>query len=230
MKTGKTGKPEIKELYKIKEEELEQVYGMMTRAFKNYVKLVGTFPDWEDRQAAIEMVIRFYGAFDFRYGNAYSLDEELKEVLMIMFSEEENYSEERFRAAGSYSEEFNAAASRLSEEDRQRWWDFFDEVDRTEAELASIPDKYLYADLLCVAEDVQGQGRGSRLIRAACRYADEVGLPIMLFTNGTEDIRFYQKNGFRIIGVTSSEEFGFENTYVLYEPAGFGQEEEAADE
>lgn len=214
----KTRKPEIKELYKIKEEDQEQVYEMMTRAFKNYVKLVGTFPDWDDRQAAIEMVIRFYGAFDFRYGYAYSLDEDLKEVLMIMFSEEENYSEERFRAAGSYSEEFYAAASRLSEEDRQRWWDFFDEVDRTEAELASIPDKYLYADLVCVAEEAQGQGRGSRLIQAACRYADQVELPIMLFTNGAEDIKFYQKNGFRIIGVTSSEKFGFENTYVLYEP------------
>ena len=214
----KTRKPEIKELYKIKEEDQEQVYEMMTRAFKNYVKLVGAFPDWEDRQAAIEMVIRFYGAFDFRYGCAYSLDEDIKEVLMIMFSEEENYTEERFREAGSYSKKFYAAASRLSEEDRQRWWDFFDEVDRTEAELAAIPEKCLYADLLCVAEEAQGQGRGSRLIQAACRYADEVGLPIMLFTNGAEDIRFYRKNGFRIIGVTSSEEFGFENTYVLYEP------------
>ena len=83
---------------------------------------------------------------------------------------------------------------------------------------ATIPEKCLYVDLLCVAEDAQGQGRGSRLIQAACRYADEVGLPIMLFTNGAEDIKFYQKNGFRIIGVTSSEKFGFENTYVLYEP------------
>ena len=91
-------------------------------------------------------------------------------------------------------------------------------MDRTEAELAAIPEKCLYVDLLCVAEDAQGQGRGSRLIRAACRYADEVGLPIMLFTNGAEDIKFYQKNGFRIIGVTSSEKFSFENTYVLYEP------------
>lgn len=216
----KPRKPEIKELYQIREEDLEQVYQMMTKAFRNYVKLVGTFPDWEDRQAAIEMVIRFYGAFDYKYGSAYSLDEDMKEVLMIMFSEEEDYSEERFRAAGSYSEEFYAVASRLGEEGLRRWWDFFDEVDRTEAELATIPEKCLYADLLCVAEDAQGQGRGSRLIRAACHYADEIGLPIMLFTNGADDIRFYEKNGFRVIGVTTSEEFGFENTYVLYEPAG----------
>ena len=38
----------------------------------------------------------------------------------------------------------------------------------------------------------------------------------MLFTNGEDDIRFYEKNGFRIIGVTTSEEFGFENTYVTF--------------
>ena len=213
-------KPEIKELYKIKEEELEQACQMMTRAFQNYPKLIGTYPDWDDRQAAIEMVIRFYGAFDFKYGYAYSLDETMQEVLMIMFSEEENYSEERFKAAGSYSEKFYAAAARLSREQQQRWWDFFDAVDETEAALETIPDRYIYADLVCVAEESQGKGRGSRLIQAVCRYADEIGLPIVLFTNGEEDIRFYQKNGFKIIGVTTSEEFGFENTYVMYEPAG----------
>lgn len=213
-------KPEIYELYKIKEEELQQVYRVMFRSFRNYTKLVGTYPDWDDRQAAIEMVIRYYGAFDFRYGNVYSLDENLSEVMMIMFSEEEDFTEERFRAAGSCSREFEAAAARLSEENRRRWWDFFDELDRAEAALEGIPERYLYVDFLCVAEEVQGQGRGSRLIGAACRYADETGLPVMLFTNGEEDVRFYLKNGFRIIGVTASEEFGFENTYVLYEPNG----------
>lgn len=211
-------KPEIKELHKIERKDIEKVYGMMMKSFKNYPKLIGSFPDWEDRQAAIEMVIRYYGAFDFEYGYAYSLDETLSEVLMIMFSEEEVYTEERFEAAGSYSDEFRAAAARLGEEGVRRWWDFFDEVDRTEAELETIPDRYIYADFLCVSEEVQGQGRGSRIIQAACRYADEIGLPIMLFTNGEEDIRFYRKNGFKVIGVTKSEDFGLENTYVLYEP------------
>ena len=48
----------------------------------------------------------------------------------------------------------------------------------------------------------------------------------MLFTNGEEDIRFYRKNGFKVIGVTKSEDFGLENTYVLYEPK---ESAEAAD-
>ena len=42
----------------------------------------------------------------------------------------------------------------------------------------------------------------------------------MLYTNGEDDIRFYKRNGFKVVGVTRSEEFGFENTYVMYEPAG----------
>jgi len=192
---------------------------MMIRSFRNYEKLVGAYPDWDDRQAAIEMVIRLYGAFDFMYGSAYSLDPAMREAMMIMYSEEVDYSEERLAAAGCVSEGFQAAASRLSEEDRRKWWAFFDEVDRREAELTGIPERYLYVDFLCVDDAFQGQGRGSRIIQAACRCADAEGLPLVLFTNGEEDIRFYLKNGFRIIGVTTSEEFGFENTYVMYEPA-----------
>ena len=211
-------KPEIKELYKNREEDLENIYEMMIGSFKNYPKLIGAFPDWDDRQAAIEMVIRYYGAFDFAYGNVYSLDENGNEVLMLMYSEEEDYTEERFKAAGSDSEEFREAAARLGEENQKRWWGFFDELDLKEAELETIPDRYLYVDFLCVREGLQGQGRGSKIIGKVCRYADSVGLPVMLFTNGEEDVRFYLKNGFRIIGVTTSEEFGFENTYVLYEP------------
>ena len=75
------------------------------------------------------MVLRYYGAFDFKYGNAYSLDETVSEVLMIMYSEEVDYSDERLAAAGCDNEAFRRAASRLSEENVKRWWDFFEELD-----------------------------------------------------------------------------------------------------
>ena len=52
------------------------------------------------------------------------------------------------------------------------------------------------------------------MIRAFRNYPKLAGM----FTNGEEDIRFYLKNGFQIVGVTRSEEFGFENTYVMYFP------------
>ena len=210
-------KPEIKELYKIEQKDLENTFRMMIQSFRDYPKLAGMFTDWDDRQAGIEMTVRYYGAFDFMYGNAYSLDENMTDVVMLMFSDEQDFSEERFEAAGYNTEEFRCAASRLSEENQRKWWAFFDELDRTEAAL-QIPEPYLYVDFLCVSDDLQGQGRGSRLIQTVCRYADEIGMPVMLFTNGKEDIRFYKKNGFRIVGVTRSETFGLENTYVMYFP------------
>ena len=50
---------------------------------------------------------------------------------------------------------------------------------------------------------------------AICDYADEQGLPLMLFTNTEEDIRFNESFNFQIVGITESEEFGFHNTYML---------------
>lgn len=210
-------KPDIKELHKIEACDREKLFPMMIRTFRNYEKLVGSYPDWDDRQAAIEMVIRYYGVFDFAYGNVYSLDENMTEAVMVMFSDEAVYTDERFEAAGCDSAEFRQAASRLSEENIQRWWDFFDELDEKEVEL-DIPRPHIYVDFLCVSDEVQGQGRGSRIMQAIKNYADQQSLPVMLFTNGEDDVRFYLKNGFRILAVTKSEKFGFENTYVLYEP------------
>ena len=49
-----------------------------------------------------------------------------------------------------------------------------------------------------------------------CCYADNKKLPIMLFTNTEDDIRFYESLGFKVIGETASQKFGFTNTYLLY--------------
>ena len=113
-------KPEIKELYKIEQKDLENTFRMMIRSFRDYPKLAGMFTDWDDRQAGIEMTVRYYGAFDFMYGNAYSLDENMTDVVMLMFSDEQDFSEERFEAAGYNTEEFRCAASRLSEENQRK--------------------------------------------------------------------------------------------------------------
>lgn len=51
-----------------------------------------------------------------------------------------------------------------------------------------------------------------------CSYADDVNLPIMLFTNTEDDVKFYKSLGFHVIGETSSEKFGFTNTYLVYTP------------
>ena len=91
----------------------------------------------------------------------------------------------------------------------------FEELDRLEAGV-DIPRPHIYLDFLGVDEKYQHQGRGRKLMTEVCRYADNKELPIMLFTNTEDDIRFYESLGFKIIGKTASQKFGFTNTYLLY--------------
>ena len=207
---------DIKELYKIEEKECEALYQMYLQAFAQYPKLKFVFPEDEKRLHAVEMVLRFYGAYDFKYGVGYSLDDKLNEAVMMMHSDYMGYADELIEKAGCFNEGFEEAASHLTEEEQKIWWGFFDELDRLEVEL-ELPEPYLYLDMVAVRPGCQGQGRGSTIIRKICDYATEQKLPVMLFTNGERDIEFYQKNGFRIIGVTKSETYGFENTYMWYD-------------
>lgn len=190
---------------------------MLKGAFRNYEKLLGAYPDWDDRQAAIEMVIAYYLAYDLKYGAAYSLDEEINEVVILCHSDVMDYADWRLEEAHCENDAFRQAASRLSREQQDFWWDFFEEFDRQEAAL-EIPRPHIYVDYVAVRDGLQGQGRGSRIIGKLKEHADSCGLPIMLFTNGERDVKFYLDNGFRVLGVTSSEEYRFNNTYMLYEP------------
>lgn len=210
-------KPEIKELYKIEEKDYRKLYEMYLEAFADYPKLMKAFPDDEVRREAITMVVSYYLAYDLAYGAAFSTDENINEAITLLHSDEVDYSDERCAAAGCENNEFRDAAAKLSRQQIRRWWEFFDELDRTESEL-EIPSPHIYVDYVAVRSGLQGQGRGSGIISALRRYCDEIGLPAMLFTNGEDDVNFYLKNGFRIIGVTRSEEYGLENTYMLYEP------------
>lgn len=210
-------KPEIKELYKIREDEYESMYEMLLEAFEDYPKLKMAFPSKDTRLAAIEMVLRYYGAYDICHGNAYSLDENNNEAAAMMHSDFEGFPDELVQEADCENEAFLKASENLTEEEQERWWAFFEELDRQELAL-NIPKPHLYIDFFAVRKSMHRQGRGSELLQKICRYADAQGLPIMLFTNGEEDIQFYLKNGFRIYGVTKSDEFGFENTYMWYDP------------
>lgn len=209
-------KPDIKGLYRIQDKDYDNLYEMFKKTFRNYEKLVGAYPDWDDRQAAIEMVIAFYLDYDWKYGAAYSLSEEINEAVVVVDSADMDYSDERIKSADCEGERFRKAAEKLSSEQVDFWYGFFDEFDKKEAAL-DIPKPHIYVDYVAVRDEFQGQGKGSEIIGKLKEYADEVNLPIMLFTNGEMDVKFYLKNGFRILGVTTSEEFRFENTYMLYE-------------
>ncbi|MCB6993490.1 GNAT family N-acetyltransferase [bacterium 210820-DFI.6.37] len=207
---------EIKELYKLEKQDQEKLILTFMDAFRAYPKLTRAFPEKAAKDAALEATLRYYVAYDMEYGAAFSTDEEIKDGVCIVHSDDMEYTKERHIKAGSYSPEYQAAMDRLSLPQQQRRVELFDELDQLEKEI-SIPFPHLYADFLGVREAFQRQGRGRKLMRAVCDYAQKQGLPVMLFTNTDEDVAFYQSLGFKVIGIVESDRFGFINTYLLKE-------------
>lgn len=207
---------EIKGLYKLKKEDQEALVQTYMDAFRNYPKLMNAFPKEEAKEAALEATLRYYVAYDMEFGAAFSTDESVNDGICIVYSSEMNYTKERHEKAGSYSRKYQEAMDRLTPQEQKRRVELFDELDRLEKDVP-IPYPHLYADFLGVREAFQGQGRGKKLVNAVCSFAQEQGLPVMLFTNTPEDVNFYKSLGFKVIDIVQSEEFGFVNTYLLKE-------------
>ncbi len=210
-------KLQIPGLYRIPGCDYEKIIKIYMDAFRSYPKLMSSFPDEEARIAALEATLRFYVMYDLRYGAAFSLDESICEACIIVHSDNMKYSVPKHLLSGSYGRGYRTAMKKLTRQERKKRIQLFDELDRLEADV-KIPTPHIYVDFLGVAGSYQHQGRGRRLMSLICAYADEVKLPVMLFTNTDEDVTFYQSLGFDIIEITSSEKFGFTNTYMLYTP------------
>lgn len=206
----------IEGLYKVSKAEEPKVTELYMRAFAQYPKMMHIFPDMETRGPALEATFQYYVPYDGAYGAIFSLDEEINEAVCIVHSSEMGYTEERHVAAGSYGPKYSAAMAKLTPQQRQLRIDLFDRLDELEKGL-NLPEPHLYVDFLGVEPKMQNQGRGKKLMDAVSRYAEEQNLPLMLFTNTQADINFYKSCGFKVVGTTESEEFGFVNTYLVKE-------------
>lgn len=207
---------EINGLYKLTRADEEKLIQTFMDAFQNYPKLLAAFPEKDARMAAVEATLRFYTAYDMEYGEAFSLDRQIKDGVCVVHSDKMRYTKERHEKAGSYGPAYMAAMERLTNAERQKWRSVFDELDELEKEI-DLPDPHLYVDFLGVQEACQHQGRGRKLMNAVCGYAQSLGLPLMLFTNTEEDVTFYKSLGFQVVGIVRSEKFGFVNTYLVKE-------------
>ena len=207
----------IQGLYEIRKNESEKLFTMWLDAFHDYPKLAEAFPQMDKKLAAMEATIRFYGMYDLKYGQAFATDENIDDGIVIVDSEDMQYTTSRYIEAGCYSDGYNAAMNMLTEEEKNRRIAVFDELDELEKTM-DIPYPHIYIDFLGVRRSCQGQGRGRKLIHKITEYADGRNRPLMLFTNTPEDVAFYQKEGFKVIGIAKSDKYGFENTYMVREP------------
>jgi ribosomal protein S18 acetylase RimI-like enzyme len=59
---------------------------------------------------------------------------------------------------------------------------------------------FLYAHMVAVDPAVQGQGRGSAMVRMGVERARGEGVPVYLETAKPDNVRFYQGLGFQVLG------------------------------
>jgi ribosomal protein S18 acetylase RimI-like enzyme len=204
----------IRTLEELTVRDIDRVTDLFMDAFHDYPKLKLAFPQMENRLTALEATLRFYIAYDMKFGKCYSLDKMVNEAILIVESDQIKYNFFRYLIAGSYSRKYINAMKRLGKEGRQNRIKLFEELDAMERKL-DIPRPHLYLDFLGVRTTLQGLGRGRRLMGHICNYADERKLPLMLFTNTEKDVEFYKSFGFDIIGETHSQRFGFTNWYMV---------------
>ena len=117
-----------------------KLYPMMLAAYADYPKLSNAFPDDRTRLTAIELTIRYFGNFDLRYGAAFSTSEKMYDCMMLLPSSECDYSEKRLTKAKCYERKVAELFFGLSDDDRAKWKDIFDQMDEKEAE-AGFPDE-----------------------------------------------------------------------------------------
>lgn len=192
-----------------------KLYPMMLAAYADYPKLSNAFPDDMTRLTAIELTIRYFGNFDLRYGAAFSTSEKMYDCMMLIPSSECDYSEKRLTKAKCYERKVAELFFGLSDDDRAKWKDIFDQMDKKEAE-AGFPDEYIYIDFLSVIPEAQGQGRGTYLLEYAKEIAKKEKKPLILFTNTDRHISFYEKCGFKVFTEISLDEYGVKNTYMIW--------------
>ncbi len=69
---------------------------MWLDAFHDYPKLTEASPQMDKKLAAMEATIRFYGMYDLKYGHAYSTDENIDDGIVIVDSEDMQYTASRY--------------------------------------------------------------------------------------------------------------------------------------
>jgi hypothetical protein len=109
--------------------DIDRVTDLFMDAFHDYPKLKLAFPQNESRLAALEATLRFYIAYDMKFGKCYSLDKMVNEAILIVESDQIKYNFFRYLIAGSYSRKYINAMKRLGKEGRQNRIKLFEELD-----------------------------------------------------------------------------------------------------
>ncbi len=75
-----------------------------------------------------------------------------------------------------------------------------------------------HLDPLGVTPELQGQGIGSQMMKYYCKHVDELGIAAYHETDRPENVKFYERFGFKVVGEESIT--GVPNWYLWRPPSG----------
>lgn len=182
-------------LYKVKHKDIEKVGLMFAAAFDSD-------PVWSKIFEGIGMATRsifFQGParYCLRYGQVYSLTDSIEGAITFVPSEYADITILRGFRTGSIK-------SYLSKEGLKLFGlmfklnPIFAPLENARKELMK-DQKYIYLMTLGVDPGFQGKGIGTKMLKALLEHADNEGLVIYLETATEQNIKFYEKYGFKIM-------------------------------
>jgi ribosomal protein S18 acetylase RimI-like enzyme len=132
----------------------------------------------------------------FKYGEVYATSEQLEGIAAWVLGDRADLTIWRMIRSGAISS--GLKAMRVCTKLAQKQGRIFKplEVDRR----ANMMGRdYIYLMIIGVASEFQGQGYGRKLLEALIGESEQAGIPIYTETQTEENVRFYERLGFRPI-------------------------------
>lgn len=204
----------LNKLYHLKEHEIDDLYRMFAECFKDDDLYHAIYEDDRKRSIFLKHFFRNYIQLIRKYCYFVADSPALNSVMVVFDSTKENHR--YFLKALWMNVKMLYVLIRLHSWQGIRHlmecWDMF-----TSRWLNDIvTTDYLHMDLLCTKESVRGQGFGSRMIEHLMKEARERGCDITMETHHSDNLKLYEKEGFKLISTISREQYHLKQYNLLY--------------
>ena len=174
-------------------DRLDQAADLLMKAFMTSVVYTYIFPDPEERMRSLRRYFRAYLRFNLLVGEVYTT-EDLHEVACWLSPEN------LLRSIWGMVRSGFATSRTLKYYDNETKKRLFSVVRYTEGiKKIVVKQPFWYLALLGVDPVCQRQGIGGQLLQPVLAKTDWEGLPVYLETDTEDNVRFYERQNFKVV-------------------------------
>lgn len=174
------------------------------------------FPKKERRRKALEYYLYREAGYQMTHGRAYGLDGAGREAIILLGSDD--FSEKKRSLFNRVREKMGCrrAGLRLTSTEREKIHRMIEEIHQMERGI-NLPRKHIHLEFMGVRRTFQRCGRGGALLDRVIRISEDRKIPIVCCNHNPEATGYFQKKGFKVVGITSSKRFRVMNIYMMRE-------------